>query len=251
MNSFEKTVKRGFDVMISGGLLLIFSPLWVTVATAIKTTSKGPILFIQDRPGYHKEIFKVYKFRTMKPGSDVMVKGKEVSNDDERITSIGKVLRRTKIDEVPQILNVIKGDMSLVGPRPERIISLEDYDEKISRRLDMLPGMTGLAQVSGNIYLDLSDRYKYDVYYVDHFNLVMDFKILLRTVGVVLFGEEKYKNKPLVSFDEVKRSYGLTNGEQADEKERLSRKKCKAVAAGSFFAGIVIAALAVSRLKLR
>ena len=130
-----------------------------------------------------------------------MVKGQEVMKDDNRITSIGKFLRRSKIDEIPQVLNVLKGEMSLVGPRPERIASLEEYDDEISKRLNMRPGMTGLAQVSGNIYLDLQERYRFDVYYVDNYSLWLDIKIMFRTVGVVLFGEDRYINKCLIDFN--------------------------------------------------
>jgi len=138
----------------------------------------------------------------MKPGSEKMIKGKEVMLDDDRITSIGRFLRRTKIDEIPQVLNVLKGEMSLVGPRPERIASLEDYDDEISKRLNMRPGMTGLAQVSGNIYLNLQDRYKLDVYYVENFSLWLDIKIIFRTIGVVIFGEERYVNKCLININQ-------------------------------------------------
>lgn len=197
----QRLIKRLFDLVVSFVLVIIFLPLWMVIAIIIKMTSEGPVFFLQDRPGYHKKIFKVYKFRTMKVGSEKMVKGQEVMKDDDRITSIGKFLRRSKLDELPQILNVLKGEMSLIGPRPERVASLEDYDEEISKRLNMLPGMTGLAQVSGNIYLTLADRYRLDVYYVEHFCLWLDVKILFRTVGVVLFGEEKYLGKNLVEIE--------------------------------------------------
>ncbi len=191
-------IKRMFDITVSIVLLVAGFPIWALVAAAIKLTSKGPVFFIQERPGYHKKVIRVYKFRTMYTGSEKMVKGQEVKPDDSRITPVGHFLRRSKIDEIPQILNVLKGEMSLVGPRPERMESLQDYDEKISKRLHMLPGMTGLAQVSGNIYLNLSDRYKLDVYYVQNFNLWLDVRILCRTIGVVLLGEEKFKGRPLV-----------------------------------------------------
>ena len=193
-------VKRLFDVIVSVAILFLFLPVWVAVAAVIKMTSKGPVFFIQERPGYHKKIIRVYKFRTMFTGSEQMVKGQEVYLKDARITSVGHFLRRSKIDEIPQLLNVLKGEMSLVGPRPERVESLEDYDENISMRLSMLPGMTGLAQVCGNIYISLAERYRLDVYYVKHFSLGLDLKILGRTVGVIVFGEEKYKGKPLVSM---------------------------------------------------
>lgn len=195
-------IKRVFDFVVSLLLVVLFMPIWIIVAVLIKLTSPGPVFFLQDRPGYHKKIFKIYKFRTMKLGSEKMVKGQEVMKDDDRVTSVGHFLRRTKIDEIPQILNVLKGEMSLIGPRPERVASLEDYDEEISKRLDMLPGMTGLAQVSGNIYLSLKDRYKLDVYYVEHFNILLDLKIVIRTVGVVLRGEEKYVGKDLVKISD-------------------------------------------------
>lgn len=192
----QLAIKRIFDVTVSLAVLILLSPLWIIVAVLIKATSKGPVFFLQDRPGYKKKIFKIYKFRTMRMGSEKMIKGQEVMKDDPRVTAIGKILRRTKIDELPQVLNVLKHDMSLIGPRPERVASLADYDDEISKRLDMLPGITGLAQVSGNIYLTLQDRYKLDVYYVEHFSLWLDIKILFKTIGVVLFGEEKFKKEP-------------------------------------------------------
>lgn len=198
---FQRFIKRLIDIAVSLIVLLVFLPLWVIVSVLIKTTSKGPVFFLQDRPGLNKQIFKVYKFRTMKPGSDKMVKGQEVMKDDDRVTAIGKLLRRTKIDEIPQVLNVLKGEMTLVGPRPERIASLADYDDEISKRLNMSPGMTGLAQVSGNIYLSLEDRYKFDVYYVENFSVWLDIKIIFRTVGVVLLGEDRYVNKCLVEIN--------------------------------------------------
>lgn len=200
----QTVIKRLIDIVLSLIVLIVFLPVWIIVAILIKATSTGPIFFLQDRPGQNKQIFKVYKFRTMKPGSDKMVKGQEVMKDDDRVTSVGKFLRRTKIDEIPQVLNVLKGEMSLVGPRPERVDSLEEYDDEISKRLNMKPGMTGLAQVSGNIYLALQDRYKFDVYYIEHYSLWLDIKIIFRTVGVVLFGEDRYVDKCLVNLNSSK-----------------------------------------------
>lgn len=195
----QKVIKRLIDITLSIIVLVVFLPIWLLVSILIKLSSEGPVFFIQDRPGLNRKIFKVYKFRTMSLGSEIMTKGQEVMNDDNRITSIGKVLRRTKIDEIPQVLNVLIGEMSLVGPRPERVSSLIDYDDEISKRLKMRPGMTGLAQVSGNIHLDLKDRYKYDVYYVENFSIWLDLKIMIRTFGVVFFGEDKYINRSLIN----------------------------------------------------
>ena len=194
----EEQIKRGFDIAVSFTGIVLFLPVWVLIGILVKLTSPGPVFFLQDRPGYHRQIFKVYKFRTMRPGSDKMVKGVEVMKDDGRITVFGRFLRRSKLDEIPQLINVLKGEMSLVGPRPERIASLEDYTPFIEKRLDMRPGLTGLAQVSGNIYLDLQERYRMDVYYVKHFSLWLDVRILFRTAGVVIFGEEKYRDRPLI-----------------------------------------------------
>ena len=199
----QLAIKRIFDICVSLVVLVPFFPIWLIIALLVKFTSPGPIFFLQERPGKDKKIFKVYKFRSMRPGSETMIKGVEVMKDDDRVTPIGQFLRRSKLDEIPQCLNVLKGEMSLIGPRPERVASLADYDEEISKRLNMLPGMTGLAQVSGNIYLTLQQRYKLDVYYVEHYSLWLDIKILMRTVGVVLLGEERYVNKPLVDMDQV------------------------------------------------
>ncbi|GLI56912.1 hypothetical protein PM10SUCC1_24260 [Propionigenium maris DSM 9537] len=197
-NKIDLILKRVIDISVSLIVLIALLPIWLLIGILIKVTSEGPVFFLQERPGQHKKIFKVFKFRTMKPGSEKMVKGQEVMKDDARVTSIGKFLRRSKLDEIPQVLNVLRGEMSLVGPRPERIASLEDYTPEISKRLNVKPGVTGLAQVSGNIYLSLEERYKLDVYYAENFSLGLDIKIFIRTVGVVLFGEEKYTNKSLV-----------------------------------------------------
>lgn len=198
----QPAAKRLFDVAASLLLLALCLPLLLTAAALVKLTSPGPVLFLQERPGLGGRVFRIYKLRTMRTGSERMVKGQEVGRDDPRVTPAGRLLRRTKVDELPQLLNVLKGDMSLVGPRPERLASLEDYDAETARRLDMLPGMTGLAQVSGNICLPLEERYRLDVYYVDHFSLSLDIRILLRTVGVVLLGEGRYAGRPLVHTGE-------------------------------------------------
>ncbi|WP_347862233.1 sugar transferase [Salimicrobium sp. PL1-032A] len=201
----QKNIKRFVDIVLSATILITFLPAWVIIAILIKATSEGPVFFLQERPGQNKDIFKVHKFRTMRPGSEKMVKGQEVMKGDARVTKIGNFLRRTKIDELPQIINVLKGEMSLIGPRPERIESLEDYTHETEKRLNMKPGMTGLAQVSGNIHLPLEDRYKYDVYYVENYSLWLDAKILMRTVGVVILGEEKYVGKQIVKAEEEKK----------------------------------------------
>lgn len=215
----ELRLKRKFDTIMSIIGIVVLSPLWLVIAFLIKITSPGPVFFLQDRPGYQKKIFKIYKFRTMHQGSEKMEKGVEVLKDDARITKIGGFLRRTKLDETPQLLNVLKGEMSLVGPRPERVASLEDYTPYIAKRLDVKPGMTGLAQVSGNIYLDLRDRYRLDVYYVENFSLLLDIRILIRTIGVVFLGEERYKGNNLIRRMTIK-----SEGKKRIVEERKSKR---------------------------
>ena len=213
---FESKTKRLVDIFVSIMGIIVFLPIWIIIALLIKITSPGPILFTQDRPGYHKKIFKVYKFRTMYPGSEKMVKGKEVMKDDSRVTGFGKFLRRSKLDEIPQLWNVLKGDMSLVGPRPERPELAKVITKNIPEftyRLKVKAGLTGYAQIYGRYcttsydklkldltYLELPERYRLDVYYVEHFSLKLDLEILLRTIGVVFLGEEKYKNIPLIKI---------------------------------------------------
>ena len=192
MRSLQLIIKRVFDIIASLVILILFLPIGLIISIIIKLDSEGPVFFLQERPGKGMKIFKVYKFRTMRPGSEKMIKGREVFGDDDRVTKIGKFLRRYKIDELPQLLNVIKGEMSLVGPRPERIDYLDEYTPEELKRFNMRPGLTGLAQVSGNIHISLDERHKKDVYYVDNFNLLIDIKIILLTVGVVLFGEDKF-----------------------------------------------------------
>lgn len=190
-------LKRILDIIISIIVTILFLPFGIIIAILIKITSRGPMFFLQDRPGLNGEIFKIFKFRTMNLGSEKMIKGQEVQKSDPRITSIGKFLRRTKLDEIPQVINVLKGEMSLVGPRPERIESLKEYDEEIFKRLKVNPGMTGLAQVSGNIHLSLKERYKLDIYYAENLSLLLDIKIIFKTIGVIVLGEDKYANKKL------------------------------------------------------
>lgn len=192
MKELQLVIKRIFDIIASLIIIVLLFPIGLIISLIIKLDSEGPIFFLQERPGKNTNIFKVYKFRTMRPGSEKMVNGKEVFGDDDRITKIGKFLRRYKIDELPQLLNVIKGEMSLVGPRPERIDYLNEYTHEELKRFNMRPGLTGLAQVSGNIHISLDERHRKDIYYVDKFNLLMDIKIIILTVGVVLFGEDKF-----------------------------------------------------------
>ena len=181
----ELKIKRLVDVVCSFVMIVILSPILVLLSIMIKLDSKGPVLFKQVRVTTYGRKFKIWKFRTMvnhadKLGTQVTTKG------DARITRMGHLLRKVRLDELPQLFNVLKGDMSVVGPRPMLKEFVELYSPEQARRLEVKPGMTGLAQVSGRNELDYEQRFECDVWYVDHHNIWVDFKIMLKTVSVML-----------------------------------------------------------------
>lgn len=193
---YSKYFKRSLDFTLSLIALLVLSPLLIIVAILIKIGSEGPIFFRQERPGKDQKIFKVYKFRTMVKDAVKQQKvGVEVTGSDVRITSFGKFLRRFKIDELAQLINILKGDMSIVGPRPTLPEYIEQYEEWELKRFDVRPGLTGLAQINGNIYLDRQEKSAYDVKYVENISFINDIKIILKTVAIVFLGEDKFVNK--------------------------------------------------------
>jgi undecaprenyl phosphate N,N'-diacetylbacillosamine 1-phosphate transferase len=181
-------MKRLFDFIISSAVLVLLSPLLFFSVVMIKVTSKGPIFFMQERLGKNGRLFQVYKFRTMT--AKVRRFDVQVDSSNSEVTLFGKLARRLKIDELPQLLNVLKGDMSLVGPRPCLPSLQNEFNEDGSARLLVRPGLTGLAQVSGNIYLSWEERWKLDRKYVENQSLFLDLKIILRTVAVVVLGEK-------------------------------------------------------------
>ncbi len=181
-------MKRCFDFLISIFLLAILSPLLIITAISIKMSSKGPLLFKQQRVGKNGKLFSVYKFRTMI--DKVRSFDKQTFNGDAEVTAVGKIVRRLKIDELPQLLNVVKGDMSLIGPRPCLPALVKDFNESGKKRLLVRPGLTGLAQVNGNIYLTWEERWEFDKKYVEQQSFSLDFKIISKTVCIVLFGEK-------------------------------------------------------------
>ncbi|CAM2938002.1 sugar transferase [Salinicoccus roseus] len=188
-------VKRMFDFVFSTVFLLVLTPLMVVTGGIIKLTMPGPLFFRQRRVGRHHKVFDIYKFRSMKV--DVSAEQNfDFDKDAERLTGFGNLIRQLKIDELPQLLNVLKGDMSIVGPRPSIEQYVEEYDDFQSQRLEMRPGMTGLAQVNGNTHLTWEERIEYDVAYVKHYSLWLDVKIILKTVLIVLFGEGSFKRNP-------------------------------------------------------
>ena len=187
-------IKRFLDIFISFAILLFLFPLFIVVAVLIKMDSNGPIFYLQGRVGKNGDIFQVYKFRTMTDEVRDPNKKQTYLNDPD-ITRIGRFLRRFKFDELPQIWNVFIGDMSLVGPRPALPSLYEEFGEIAKKRCRVRPGMTGLAQVNGNIYLPWEKRLLLDGEYVDNISFMLDLKILIKTIAIVLFGEEKYIRK--------------------------------------------------------
>ena len=176
-------MKRLVDVVISLIALILLSPIFCLVAFKVRKNLGSPIFFLQERPGKDGKLFKMIKFRSMKNAVD---KEGNPLPDEKRITPFGQKLRSTSLDEMPQLINVLKGDISIVGPRPMLKDFVELYSPEQARRLEVKPGMTGLAQVSGRNELDYEQRFECDVWYVDHHNIWVDFKIMLKTVSVML-----------------------------------------------------------------
>jgi undecaprenyl phosphate N,N'-diacetylbacillosamine 1-phosphate transferase len=183
--------KRSFDLATSLFLIAVVSPLLLAAAAAVRATSGRPVLFRQVRLGRSSTTFTILKLRTMSPSLGEREQAKEIALCHREVTPIGRLLRRFKIDELPQLLNVARGEMSLVGPRPALPDQIDQYDETSIQRLRVRPGLTGLAQVSGNISLRWEDRWKLDVEYVRRLSFALDLEILVRTVGVVVMGENR------------------------------------------------------------
>ena len=180
-------LNRALDVAIAGTGLVLASPVLAAAALAVKLEDRGPVLFRQTRVGKDGEDFELLKLRTMVVGAETKGAGYAVDRGDSRITRVGRLLRRTSIDELPQLWNVVRGDMSLIGPRPTLRYQVERYDERQRRRLEVLPGLTGWAQIHGRASLSWEERIEYDVWYVEHRDWKTDLLILLRT-PLALFG---------------------------------------------------------------
>jgi lipopolysaccharide/colanic/teichoic acid biosynthesis glycosyltransferase len=179
MRKLQFAIKRILDIILSLIGLIVLSPVFLIVALIVFVKLGRPIFFIQERPGKDGKIFKMIKFRTMLNLTDE--KGNLLPNE-MRHTKVGQFLRSTSLDELPELINVLKGDMSLVGPRPLLVEYLPLYNEYQARRHEVRPGITGLAQVNGRNSITWEERFKYDVWYVDNFSLLLDLKILLMTI---------------------------------------------------------------------
>lgn len=176
-------IKRILDIILSFLIIIILLPLYILLYFLVLLKLGSPAIFIQERPGLNGKIFKMYKFRTMTDDRDI---NGELLPDRDRLTDFGKFLRKTSLDELPELFNVLIGDMSFVGPRPLLVRYLDRYNSFQKRRHEVKPGITGLAQVNGRNNLSWDEKFKYDVYYVDHISFLLDIKILLKTIYVVL-----------------------------------------------------------------
>ncbi|MDK8503319.1 sugar transferase [Aerococcus sp. UMB1112A] len=180
---YRNFLKRGIDFCLALIALILLSPVMLVTAVLVRNKLGSPVLFKQLRPGKNEKIFAMYKFRSM---TDARDEEGNLLADSERLTDFGKKLRSTSLDELPELFNILKGDMSFVGPRPLLIDYLKLYDEKQKQRHQVRPGLTGLAQVNGRNATTWEERFNYDVYYANHVSLWLDIKILVKTVKTVL-----------------------------------------------------------------
>ena len=180
---YEKYIKRIFDIVLSGLALIILSPVIAIVALLVRVKLGSPVIFKQDRPGLNEKIFKMYKFRSM---TDARDENGELLPDEDRLPSFGKKLRSTSLDELPELVNIFKGDMSIVGPRPLSVVYLPYYTEEERIRHTVRPGLTGLAQINGRNAISWEEKFRYDIEYVKNISLGLDISVFFGTIGKVL-----------------------------------------------------------------
>lgn len=196
---YEQYFKRPLDAVLSASALLALSPVLGVTALLVRMKLGSPVLFSQERPGKNEKIFKLYKFRSM---TDARDENGELLPNAQRLTPFGRLLRKSSLDELPELFNILKGDMSIVGPRPLLIRYLPAYTEEEKHRHDVRPGLTGLAQVNGRNFLPWDQRLAYDVQYVDRITFLVDAGILLKTVGKVFAHNDVAENP-----DEIDEGY--------------------------------------------
>lgn len=202
---YKKYVKRFLDIIISLFGLIILSPVILIVAILVRIKLGSPVIFKQERPGKDEKIFKLYKFRSM---SDKKDENGKLLPDSERLTKFGKILRATSLDEIPELVNILKGEMSLIGPRPLSVMYLPYYNETEKHRHDVRPGLTGLAQINGRNVLNWEDRFAYDIEYINNITFMNDLKILFKTFYKVIKKEDVVVTGTgsVIDFDEYRKA---------------------------------------------
>ncbi|MDD7049970.1 MAG: sugar transferase [Lachnospiraceae bacterium] len=205
---YKNGIKRGLDIVLSGLALILLSPLLLVVAALVRIKLGSPVIFHQERPGKNGKIFTLCKFRTM---TDDKNKEGNLLPDNERLTGFGKLLRATSLDELPELWNIFKGDMSIIGPRPLLVSYLPYYTQEEQRRHSVRPGLTGLAQINGRSVLSWEERFAYDLEYVDKCSFSLDLKIFFQTIGKVFTrsGTLEGEAQSLPDFDEYRRNQSI------------------------------------------
>lgn len=209
---YGKCFKRCLDFLLSLCGIVVLSPVLLVLAALVRVKLGSPVLFHQERPGRHEKIFKLYKFRSMTDEKDA--EG-NLLPDEVRLTRFGKLLRSTSLDELPELFNILKGDMSLIGPRPLLVRYLPYYTEEERHRHDVRPGLTGLAQVNGRNALGWEDRFRYDLDYVNHISFGLDLKIIGMTVGKVL-----KRSGTLSGADQTVADFDVYRREKREKREK-------------------------------
>ncbi len=226
---YARYIKRLIDFMLSLMAIIVLSPVLLIAAIIIRIDLGSPIIFKQERPGKNEKIFSMYKFRTMRDAVDITTgkklndverlqliaeKGEDaVTTDAERLTKVGRILRATSIDELPELFNILRGDMSIIGPRPLVALYLPYYTERERHRHDVRPGLTGLAQVNGRNAISWSKRFEYDVEYVENVSFLNDVKIILKTISVV------FKHSDVAQGEERPESFNVVRQREWDEQK--------------------------------
>ena len=195
MKAVDALVRRTLDLVIAGAVSALTAPVVALLAVAVRLESPGHPIYTQTRVGKDGALFEIYKLRTMVSGAEFTGAGLAIQEGDDRITRLGRFLRRYSLDELPNLWNVLRGEMSIIGPRPTLQVQVDQYTERERGRLAVKPGITGWAQVNGRASLPWSERIELDLWYVEHRTLALDLEILVRTVRMVVTGQGLYKGE--------------------------------------------------------
>ena len=195
MRAVDALVRRALDLVIAGAVCAVTAPVVALLALVVRLESRGHPIYTQTRVGKDGALFEIYKLRTMVHGAEFTGAGLAIQEGDDRITRLGRFLRRYSLDELPNLWNVLRGEMSIIGPRPTLQVQVDQYTERERGRLAVKPGITGWAQVNGRASLPWSERIELDLWYVEHRTLALDFEILVRTVRMVVTGQGLYKGE--------------------------------------------------------